>query len=161
MKWSIRRAAREFGVVDETIARGLGALGIRVTRGKTFTTRQIFTAIAGDLRHERTREARARADLLELDRRERLGELMTIERAADNLRETLTPIRQSILAAPATLAAKCNPSDPHMAREIIEQWVDDTLRSLRERKRDDGIPDEPGIIEALAAGGEVDLGAEA
>jgi hypothetical protein len=132
MRWSLRQAATEWGTNIDTLTRGLRVLGVEVRPKRTYTTRQIFTAIAGDLQHERTREARARADLLELEKRIKQGELFEEEQAIAMVRAAFQPFRQSIIALPAAYAARCNPGDPQLAREQLEIARDGLLRLLRE-----------------------------
>jgi phage terminase Nu1 subunit (DNA packaging protein) len=107
-------------------------LGIEVRSGRTYSTRQIFTALAGDLQFERMREARARADLLELEKREREGQLVSIEQCEAMIRDANLPVRQLILALPSTFAARCNPNDPELALEQLEIARNSLLRPWRE-----------------------------
>src|SRR5690606_25257048 len=97
LKWSIHQAANELGVSRETIKRGLIQAGIEVSSeksGNEFTTRQIFAAVAGgDLKAERIRETRARADLLELKRKERERELVPMSEALAEISRVLVPLR--------------------------------------------------------------------
>jgi hypothetical protein len=138
MKWSIKRAAAEFGVSAATIKRGLVASGIEVRRGVpgSYATRQVVAAIFGDLKLERTREVRARADLLELERRALEGETMKVEEARAQIRSLLVPVRQAVLGLPAEMGARCNPADPEFAASALKVWVDETLRAVRKEIAD-------------------------
>ncbi len=64
MKWTISRAAPEFGTTRETLKRSLSALDLK---GPEYTTREIVRALCGDLKFERTRRERAEADKAEIE----------------------------------------------------------------------------------------------
>jgi phage terminase Nu1 subunit (DNA packaging protein) len=123
MKWTIQKAATEFGVDPKTIRSGLARneVAVKKGRGSSYTTRQITAAIFGDLKGERIRETRARADLLELKRKEREGVLVPMDVARKVLADVLLPVRTELLAASSTLAGRANPGDPELARRAIHE----------------------------------------
>lgn len=131
MKLTIYKASSEFGVDRKSLARWLSEAGHDVEKRKEFTLREIHKAIAGDLRTERTREARERANLLELDRKEKSRELFPWNELEPWMDKRFTAIRQRILAMPAQLGAKCNPTDPAFAQAQCDQWVKEFLPLLR------------------------------
>ena len=128
MKWSTTKAASEFGVSVETIKRGLRHAGIEIRKGTTYTTRQIYSAITGDLKLERTRSERAKANLLELEEMEQRCQLIKMSEAEAMVRERLLPVREAWLSMPLVLAARCNPGDPELARAALTDWVEDKMR---------------------------------
>jgi phage terminase Nu1 subunit (DNA packaging protein) len=131
MNWTIHKAAIEWGVDDKSLAKWLANLGHEIKRGATFHTREITKAIAGDLKAERIRETRARADALERENRVADGEIISL---ADNLtwqEKVLLPLRQALDALPGTMGHRCNPTDPKFAERALELWVKEQLPSLR------------------------------
>ena len=137
MKWSVHKAATEFGVSRETIVRGLKQLGIEVNRNSTFTTKQIFTSIAGDLKFERTRRERAEADKAEVEAAAAKRTRIPREDVVTFIRESFAPLRELVVAMPAQMAGLVNPADPHHAREHLERWRDEFL------KHKEHLPPEP------------------
>ncbi len=129
---SISEAAKEFHSTPETIRRRLRAAEITHTEGKRYSIYVLHTALVGDLHAQRIRETRARADLLELERRKTEGELVTMEEARNVIRQYLGPMRDILTTAPMALAARVNPADPELARMQLEQWSEDNMRKLRE-----------------------------
>ncbi len=103
------------------------------------TLRRLFVYFRehrGDAKAQRlaqqTRRDKAQADLLELQRRQREGELVTMEEARNVIRQYLGPMRDILTTAPMALAARVNPSDPELARMQLETWSEDNMRKLRE-----------------------------
>ena len=103
-------------------------------RGKrsTFTTAQICAAIYGDEDRARTRDHEASAKLKEQKYARLSGELVEWSEVERRVAAVLAPVRVTITSARATLPARVNPADPHLAREAIEQWEEQALSSLRE-----------------------------
>lgn len=134
VKLNVQSAAAQFGVSRDTLKRGLVAMGIKVGWGAKFDLRQIYRALAGDLKEERTRETRAKADLLELKRAEREKDLVPMADAEALVQSVLLPVRDIWLAMPAALAARCNPGDPELARAQLQSWVDDSIRSVQPKE---------------------------
>ena len=75
---------------------------------------------------------KARAENAELDLAERRGDLISTAEMLDAIRECALPIRQRLDALPAEMAARCNPTDPQLAREALDRWVADSLPLFRE-----------------------------
>jgi hypothetical protein len=131
VKWTLLRASAEFGVTRETIRRGLFTNGVEVKPNRTYSTREIHNAIAGDLKAARAREALANAIARERDNRVADGELIPL---ADNLawqERVLLPVRHRLVALPGSLAQRCNPSDPQFAQRALDEWLNETLPLLR------------------------------
>lgn len=136
MRWSILKAATEFGVSRETVRKGLAAAGVKVVakrKGDAFTTRQIAAAIFGDLDREKTLETRERRKALERENAEADGKTLTIESVQALYGEALLPVRQRLLALPNEAATRVNPTDPEHARAQLQAWVDESLPLIREQ----------------------------
>lgn len=129
---SIQDAAREFHTTPETIRRRLRAAEVVHKEGELHSIYVLHTALVGDLHAQRIRETRARADLLELERRQTEGELVTMNEARGVIRQYLGPMRDILTTAPMALAARVNPADPELARMQLEQWSEDNLKKLHE-----------------------------
>ena len=130
MKWTLLKASEEFGVSRETIRRGLRDIGIDVKKGATYETRQIVEALYGDDKKERTRESRARADLLEREKAELDKVLVRLDAVQQMILEAFLPVRQRLLSLPTEMDSRCNPSDPMLARKSLQQWVDTALAAI-------------------------------
>ena len=88
---------------------------------------------SNDLREAKVRETRARAELLEMEKRQLDGELVKLEEVQKIITRTLLPIRQRMNALPAECASQCNPTDPVLARQALQRWVDESLPLIRSR----------------------------
>lgn len=133
MNWTIKLAATEFGVAAETIRRGLSAAGVEVKkgRGSSFTTKQIVAAIFGDIKHERFLKTREERTLLELERKQKEGELVSMNRAKELLVQYMMPARQRFLSVSSEMASKCNPTDPVHAQKALDEWAQRSLRQCQ------------------------------
>ncbi|MBI5384252.1 MAG: hypothetical protein HZA90_06150 [Verrucomicrobia bacterium] len=136
MTWTLTSAAVEFGVSKETLKRGLGASGIEIKRGKTFSTREIVRALHGDLKFERTRRERAEANKAEIQVALLARRAMPVNEAQRIFNRLFLPVREAFLAAPA-LASLVNPGDPEHARQHLENYCDQCLKLCREFKFDE------------------------
>ncbi len=129
LSWSLLSAAEEFGVSRETIRRGLSANG--VPQKETYTTKDIFSALSGDLKAARAREALASAIAKERENKIAEGEMIPL---SDNLawqEKVLQPIRNRLNDLPGSMASRCNPTDPDHARVQLSGWLKDSLPILR------------------------------
>lgn len=100
--------------------------------GQTFLTRDIVAAIFGDEERAKIRDLEASAKLKEQKHARLSGELVEWSEVERRIAAILGPIRNAIVSARATLPARCNPADPHLAREAVEQWEESTLRLCSE-----------------------------
>lgn len=138
MRWTVSKAATEWGLDRRTLTARLKAAGLDAHKSKTFHTREISRAILGDLGAEKVRETRERANLLELERAELEKRLVPLDQVQAMISNTLLPVRQRLLALPSEACARANPEDPLLAREALQTWVDDSLPVIR-----------AGIVEAV------------
>lgn len=92
----------------------------------------------------RERLTAAEARLRELDLEEREASLVPMATARKVLADVLAPMKSELLSAPATLAGRCNPGDPEMARPVLESWVRGILTTAADamaRSTKEGEPD--------------------
>jgi phage terminase Nu1 subunit (DNA packaging protein) len=85
------------------------------------------------LRRAKTRESEARASMLEMERRQAEGELVTLSEVQSLYQSCLLPIRQTINSLPSALCARVNPTDPDHARIVLQDWVDSAVKGIREK----------------------------
>lgn len=67
------------------------------------------------------RERIARANLLELEHKTKINELVPLEKVDDILRRWYAPVFNHLRTQPDRLAARVNPSDPEHARQILTE----------------------------------------
>lgn len=100
MRWTIELAAREFDIDRRTLAKNLIAADIMPDESDgRFSTKQITTAVFGDLEREKIRRERAEADLAEMKRDEKRRELVPFVAVDQTWTAIVAAIRQEILAA--------------------------------------------------------------
>lgn len=133
MRWTIEKAAREWGVSETTLARGIRRMALEVARGETYETPVIHRALTGEKHEAQARLAMAKAAMLEREERREAGELIDVQEMRSVIDAQFGPIRQAIVTAPAALCARVNPADPLLARTELERWRDTTLRLLSEK----------------------------
>lgn len=131
LRWSIQMAADEFRSNREAVRRGLRSKGIDPGPDGCYTTSQIEEALFGGLENERIRLTRADADLREMERAERAGELVAMSEVVRLYTECLLPIRQRLLALPSECATRTNPTDPQFSRQALQAWADEALTLIR------------------------------
>lgn len=130
LAFTVSALADELGVAHETLRRKLRDIGVEVGRGTRISIKQAVLALHSDYEAERTRETRHRANLLALEEREKEQSLVPMPIVRGVLTEVLTPLKTELLSCPATLAGRCNPGDPEMARAALEAWARDLLTSF-------------------------------
>lgn len=133
MKLTIYEASREFAVDRRTLTRGLAERGITVKPGAKYTIKQLHDAIAGDLEYEKTRLTRADADLREMDKLEKKHILVPLSEVADIVNPILLTVRQRLNNLAAECGIRCNPTDPALAEQQLNDWVARTLPMVREK----------------------------
>ncbi len=131
---SLTKGAQDFGVDPKTLRAALERDGIEVKRGATYTTVEIHMALSGgDLEKEKILETRARRIEIEKRNQVNAAELLDAGEVARLYASCLLPLRQALMALPAEACAKANPSDPQLAREALQQWVDGRLPLIRDQ----------------------------
>lgn len=127
---TVRAGAREFNVSHESLRRLLKGIGEDTRRGSKFTLKTIYRALTADGRAERHRKARANAETAEINLRtlkERLVDVAAIEKRIGQMLELC---RERFTSLPVEICARCNPSDPQLARKALEDWTVDALRTV-------------------------------
>jgi len=132
LQLSLTRAATEFSVSRDTLQRGLHGLGVEVKDGATYSIGQLYRAVSGDLRLERTRETRLRADKLALELAQLEGRLMEPEVVEERINKAFGSVRQAILSGRAEVPPRANPQDPVTAMLAWSQWEERFFPFVRE-----------------------------
>jgi hypothetical protein len=96
IRWTLEQAGAEFDIDPFTLGKRLRAESIEAGEDGRFGTKQIVTAIAGDLEKEKTRNEAAKADLHEMKRDLERGRLIPAERVRASLEELKVAISQVI-----------------------------------------------------------------
>lgn len=79
------------------------------------------------------RLAKAKADNEELKFLEDSKQLVRLSTAIQMICEPIDIIRQEMQIMPATQAPLCNPSDPIFAREALEEWRRQAMKSMNDK----------------------------
>ena len=136
---SLRALAAAFGTTHQTLATRLREAGHDTGRGKEFTVRQAYEAMARvtDMRQAtdraRLRVLEAEAALKELERQKLEHELVPLDEALAKARDLVSPLAKAVTGMPARLAPRVNPADPTHARAVLDQWARDTCTLIQSR----------------------------
>jgi len=132
IRLTVTGAAKQFNVSQLTATRRLTKAGHRPGKGEKFDLATIAAALyGGDLEQERIRKTREETELLALRRLREEGELVPLASAEDAIRQWAATIRQRLLALPAAMALRCNPSDAEHARVALSEWVASAMRGIQ------------------------------
>jgi phage terminase Nu1 subunit (DNA packaging protein) len=128
LAFNLKEAALALGIHEETLAKNMVKSGLAVEPGKKYTLREVFAGyMGGDLKMEQTRKTRAEADAKELENQITQGNIIEREAAEKLIADRLAPIRSKLVAAPTGLASRLNPTDPELAKSVLEDWVGEVL----------------------------------
>jgi len=128
IQWTLHSASLEFGVSRESVARGLRQSGVKTTSFAKYSTKQIFTAIAGDARAERTRNLKLDADRKTIELAEASSQLMNRDRVEETLWENaLMPLRSGLMQLHRVTFKQV---DQELDRALVAQPVRDTVQTL-------------------------------
>ena len=83
------------------------------------------------LEEEQARLARIRADLLDIQRRERERELVPLAGVQRMALAGWGPCRDAFNSLPTAVDSRANPSDPPHARAALTEWLDSVLPQIR------------------------------
>jgi phage terminase Nu1 subunit (DNA packaging protein) len=78
IRWTQEHAAAEFGINPRTLSARIKQLSIEAGKDRCYSTKQIATAVYGDLERERIRLTSAEADSQERENLVELGQLIDI-----------------------------------------------------------------------------------
>jgi phage terminase Nu1 subunit (DNA packaging protein) len=128
---TVNAAAAEFGVTRETLTRALNQAGI--PKKDSYTIKAICAGLYGDIRSERLRLTRAKADREEIHVERARETLMPVEETQAVFNRVMAMIRQQFLALPG-IAQAVNPSDAKHAHSVLREWSDGALKTCRDFK---------------------------
>jgi hypothetical protein len=101
LRWSIFKACKEFRCDKSTLAGKLTASGIKAGEDGFYSTHEIYSALSGnsssDIKAERLRECRERADNMELRNMKLRGELLPTAEVHQALAQAYLDIKSEIL----------------------------------------------------------------
>lgn len=117
IRWTIEHASREFGLDKKTLSGRLKREGILPGTDGHWSTKQIVSAIHGDLESERIRKTRAEADQIEKENRKMDGELVDL----DDLKIIFGKITASMVSV--IMASKLSESEKDALRESLAKFV--------------------------------------
>ena len=135
IRWTIGLAAGELGCDRRTLAERIKTSGGVPGEDGKFSTRQIFTALHGDLAGEKLRLVRAQADLAEAEAREKQKTSIP--------REVFFPVLEQVHGTVATIIRR-SPLPPRERDEILTELrgVPATLWSKGYKPADTGLQPE-------------------
>lgn len=96
IKWTVSKASTEFGLDSKTITKRLKALEVD-PNSKVLTTKQICAAIFGDMAGQKLRETTHRANLLAIEEKQEIGELIPRINAVRLWSEVIALLREKIM----------------------------------------------------------------
>lgn len=107
VRWSMRSAAAEFGTSPDTLRTYLRKNSIDPDKeDDRYSTKQIVTALFGDLESEKVRLTRAQADKTEMENRVRSGELIEVTAAVELAQRFCFAARQAVMLSELPEAGK-------------------------------------------------------
>jgi phage terminase Nu1 subunit (DNA packaging protein) len=106
VRWSLLHAQAEFGVDRKTLQKRLNAEEVEPGKDGKYSTKQIASAVFGDIQGERLRKTREEADNLALKNAELRGELASVEAVKSIGAEFCLSMRAKILASQLEQEAK-------------------------------------------------------
>jgi len=99
VRWSLLHAQFEFGVDRKTLQKRLNAEEVEPGKDGKYSTKQIASAVFGDIQGERLRKTREEADNLALKNAELRGELVQVALVKQMISEIILANKQTILAS--------------------------------------------------------------
>lgn len=135
---SDRELAKEFGVSPQVLGRRFKESEIKTGRGVKHTIKEAHEALAkvSNVR-QATEQARLKnlledGQIKELERRQKERELVPLSEAIDITTKPWSPIARMLKDMPARLSGSCNPTDPVLAKEVLDEYVQDLCTSIGE-----------------------------
>jgi phage terminase Nu1 subunit (DNA packaging protein) len=107
-RWSLRGASAEFGCAIETLRTALRQAHVEAGEDERYSTRQICSALFGDLKAEKTGLTRAQREHWELENKQAAGILINVDDAIGMVHQFTYAIRQKILMSGLTDKGKNN-----------------------------------------------------
>ncbi len=126
--------ATAYGIERRTLETRLVRNGAKILgKNELYEAKEVFNAMYSDKEAAQTRKAMAEAEAQERENRIAEGELANLP-AIEKIvwLEGLLPTKLALNSMPASLAAQCNPDNPSLAREVLQNWVRSMLSSIRD-----------------------------
>ena len=120
LRWTMSEAASEFDLHAATLAKRIKTAGIEPSKDGKWSTVQICAAVFGDMDSEKLRETRHKANLLEIEEKEKRRMVVSIDDVGRTWDAVVIALRQAIWNFDAP-------------EETRRQW----LGELRDLKPDD------------------------
>jgi len=98
IRWTLEKAATEFGLDRTTLSKRITTAGILAGADKMFSTADICAAVFGDIEGEKLREKRHQANLLEMEEEERRGLLLKKSEVYDQIDKLGIELKANIMA---------------------------------------------------------------
>ena len=99
LRWTMERAATEFQINPRTLRQRLTAAAIAAGPDGRYSTKEIASAVFGDIQGERLRKTREEADNLALRNAEMRGELVSVTLVKQMVSEIILANKQTVLAS--------------------------------------------------------------
>ena len=99
IRWTPTQAGQEFDIDRKTIQKRLAAADIHPGTDDKYSTKQIASAVFGDIQGERLRKTREEADNLALRNAEMRGELVSVTLVKQMVSEIILANKQTVLAS--------------------------------------------------------------
>lgn len=102
IRWTIHRAADEFGIERHTLAGKMKRSECVVGSDGCYSTQQIATVIFDDLKAEQIRKTRAEADGHEIANRQKLGQLVDVEEFCRRYDPVFLDVKRLVMSSKLT-----------------------------------------------------------
>lgn len=129
---TIQEYADSLGVSGDTLRRKFARAGKSLERAEKVPLSDLHSVLIGDYDSQKERKVRAEADLLELEIKEKEGQLFSAELVQQRIDKALGLVRQAILSGRAEIPNRANPLDPKMAKTAWDQWEHRFFPGIRE-----------------------------
>jgi hypothetical protein len=120
------------GIDSLTFERRLKKAGVTLPRkGELLSLQSVLPIISSDEQSEKKRLITAQAIAQERENKVEDENWFHREDVEKLVTELLLPLRQHLISAPTTLDARCNPSEPLLARAAITSWRDEVFKQIQ------------------------------
>jgi len=99
IRWSIYKAAQEFGIHRETLAKRLQAQSIRPGKDDAYSTQDICQAVFGDISGEKLRLISGQADAIEMENAKTRAELVSAKEMMEIAERVFTAMAEVVKVA--------------------------------------------------------------
>jgi hypothetical protein len=132
IRLTLLQASEEFGVTRETLRRAIKSTpDFQPKRDGKLSLREIHALLSGDVRIERARLTKARANREELRFKKEQGELVPRYFANREIGDFCRTVMDGVRYMPHNIARAANPENPSTAKAAFTQWLDEQLGKMR------------------------------